>query len=259
MRELLKRLPSLQLQGLYTLNARDIHTKTRRSLKSSNFDTTFDQLIEKIDQHPANNNQLFDYMREQSKVGFTPAQYDGFRANYFARTIGTADAVTKALSRAIKEENNQAIVEIGGNLADESGVKGPEGDNHPQLLKDSFNILGRRVFGLPVINFKDASKSPYLLPEIVQYRKMQNSVYADSSPWPTIAGCMYLHEKLAYPMLVNIFEHLVKPYQGYFEDKPEQWQRICKYFDAHIQVGDNGVRNCAEITYPINRRLASIF
>jgi len=42
-------------------------------------------------------------------------------------------------------------------------------------------------------------------------------------------------------MLVNISEYVIKPYQGYFEDKPEQWQRICKYFDEHIKTNDDGV------------------
>ncbi len=239
MRDLLIRIPRLQM--LQNPIARNIYTTSRHKVITPHFDTELNHVIKKINEHPANNHALFQYMKERSKTGFTIAQYDGFRTNFFARTKNTIDVVVKALHRAIKEENNRAIVDIGTNLADEAGVGGDARDNHPQLLKDAFNILGRNLFGLPPINFRDVDQSMYLLEELHKYVAMQKIIYSDQSSWNKIAGCMYAHEKLAYQMLVDIFQNVFEPYKEYFKDNPKSWERICAYFDAHIKVGENGI------------------
>jgi hypothetical protein len=239
MRELWTKLARLQI--LQSPIARNIYTVSRQRVIVPHFDTKFNDTIKRIAEHPANNHLFLQYIETKSEEGFTGLQLSEFRDFFLTINRIHLKLTLLALIRAIKEENNHAMVEIGANLAEESGAYGTPDKTHPQMLKDSFNTFCKIVFGLPPISLADATNPKNMLQAVADYHRMQKLIYSDRSSWATIAGCMYAHEKLAHPMLVDIFDNIFKPFEGYFAKYPEQWKTVCAYFDAHIKVDESGV------------------
>jgi len=254
---ILKGMPNT-LKLLRILKSRNFSTIVSRSDINSKFDTRFSELITESRKHRACQHSFFNnYLKNQSEIGYNASQIVILRDNFFERTQNTAIVVAKALIRALKEERSGPISDIGKNLFEETGSGVLEQD-HPSLLKRSFGLFCYNLFGILPVNFKDIAKSPHLIPEVSAFKEMQEENYSKHSSWGKIAGCMYAHEDRAFDMLSNLYKYVIKPYEGYFDEK--EFKIISAYFNAHIKAGNEGKsveENHGDTAFEVIRKMCS--
>jgi len=193
------------------------------------FKSKFDPLYQEFSNHRAIHHPFFEYLKEQSQIGFTPEQYKIYRDNFFRRTELTIPAVARFIERAALEGDSQAVVDTIRNLNDEGGY-GDVNKMHSNLLLYSHNFHGMRVFGLdPLHPLSEAKNSPNLVPEVEEYRRAKQQAFEMS--YPFVAGNTWAHELAADQMLDNFRLAFFKPYQSRYI--PEEYQKITEFFTAH--------------------------
>ncbi len=193
------------------------------------FRLLFNPVIEEFKEHPALDHPFFQYLKEQSQEGFNSRQFAIYRDNFLFRTEATIPSVARTVEKAALSGDMQTVTDTISNLYDEGGYGDPS-KVHSKLLLDSHNKHGERIFGLsPLEDLRGARKSPFLVPEVIQYRQAKLSVFNRSFPY--IAGNTFAHELAADGMLDNFRKAFFEPYKGYY--KPEDYVRLTEYFTAH--------------------------
>ena len=208
------------------------------------FRAKFDPVIEEFHSHKALNHQLFSFLKESAREGFTSKQYEIYRDNFFRRTELTMPYVAKAIEKAALNDDPQAVADMVRNLNDEVGFDKETGSvnqekMHSSLLLKSHNFHGMRVFNInPIQPISEASKSPNLVLGVEEYRKAKQAAFERSYPY--ISGNIWAHELAADDMLDNFRKAFFEPYEGYY--KAEEYQELTEFFSAHkddsIENGD---------------------
>lgn len=186
-------------------------------------------------QHIGGVREFFDYLHQQSHKGFSPAQFNLFRANYFFRTATTIESIAKATLRALQADDFATACTLGINLFQETG-EGLPARSHRTLLEQSFNIHASRIFKLPWCPVAASAESPDLLQEAQAYRRTQAALYAhDDYVVPLAASCV--QETAADGMLSCIHRAMFLPYKGYYG--PGEFALIEQYFTVHLGGMEN--------------------
>jgi len=164
-------------------------------------------------------------------------QYTIFYNNFLFRTKETIPSVALALARAALEGDNATVAMHGRNLGDETGHGNPD-HVHSQLLMDTHNFHGSRVFDLDPIAIQDLKTSILITPEVKEYCEMKEEIFRKS--YPHIAGNMWAHEYAADDMLTNFREAYFEPYKSHYTE--DEYKELMKFFDAHrddsVEGGD---------------------
>ncbi len=192
------------------------------------FRKKFDPISEEFANHRALEHPLFDFLEEQSKTGFTTTQYAIYRDNFFRRTELTIPSVARFIEKAAMNGDHQAVVDTIRNLNDEGGY-GDIKKMHSNLLAESHNLHGMRVFNLNPAQILNIIESPNLVPAVEEYRRSKQLSF--DRPYPYIAGNTWAHELAADNMLDNFRKALFAPYQGYYT--PEEYTKLTEFFTAH--------------------------
>ena len=192
------------------------------------FEERLNDIADIFKNHPAINHPLFSYLAEQSNSGFNKMQYAIFYTNFLFRTKETIPSVALALARAALEGDNSTVAMHGKNLGDETGYGNPD-NVHSQLLMDTHNAHGKRVFNLDPLTIQDLKTSILITPEVREYCQMKEEIFKKS--YPHIAGNMWAHEFAADDMLTNFKEAYFEPYKSHFTE--EEYEKLMKFFDAH--------------------------
>lgn len=188
-----------------------------------------DPIAEEFSSHRALDHDLFKYLEEQSKEGFTPKQYEVYRDNFFRRTELTIPSIARVIEKAALSGDSQTVVDAIKNLYDEGGY-GDIKKMHSNLLITSHNVHGMRVFGVdPIFPISEAGKSPNLVPEVEEYRKAKQAAFDRSYPY--IAGNTWAHELAADGMLDNFRKSFFVPYK--LKYKSEEYKEVIEFFTAH--------------------------
>ncbi|NBV06733.1 MAG: hypothetical protein EBS06_05815 [Proteobacteria bacterium] len=186
------------------------------------------EILEEFQSHPANHHELFKYLEDLAKEGMTPEQYLVYRDNFFYRTSNTVLSVASHATHAVRNHDYQAFVAISRNFSDESGNGNIEGI-HLKLLEDGHNFHGKIVFGVPEMTIPNSKNSPFLTPEAINFRKVQERMFRSS--YATMTGCLLAHEDAADEMLNNFKKYIFDPYKGYYTE-PE-FKKLTEYYTVH--------------------------
>lgn len=192
------------------------------------FEERLNDIADVFKNHPAINHPLFSYLAEQSDSGFNKMQYAIFYTNFLFRTKETIPSVAYALARAALEGDYSTVAMHGKNLGDETGYGNPD-NVHSQLLMDTHNVHGKRVFDLDPLTIQDLKTSILITPEVREYCEMKAEIFRKS--YPHIAGNMWAHEFAADDMLTNFKEAYFEPYKSHYSE--EEYEKLMKFFDAH--------------------------
>jgi len=211
--------------------------KTKPKSNSEKFEERLNEIADIFQRHPATNHPLFSYLKDQSDTGFNKLQYAIFYNNFLFRTKETIPSVALALARAALEGDNATVAMHGRNLGDETGHGNPD-HVHSQLLMNTFNEHGKRIFDLDPITIQDLKTSILITPEVKEYCEMKEDIFRKS--YPHIAGNMWAHEYAADDMLTNFREAYFEPYKSHYTDA--EYEKLMKFFDAHrddsVEGGD---------------------
>ena len=211
--------------------------KTKPKSNSEKFEEKLNEIADIFQSHPATNHQLFSYLKDQSDTGFNKFQYAIFYNNFLFRTKETIPSVALALARAALEGDNATVAMHGRNLGDETGHGNPD-HVHSQLLMDTHNFHGKRVFDIDPITIQDLKTSILITPEVKEYCEMKEEIFRKS--YPHIAGNMWAHEYLADDMLTKFREAYFEPYKSHYTE--DEYKELMKFFDAHrddsVEGGD---------------------
>ena len=195
------------------------------------FKRKLDPVREEFAAHKACNHSFFDYLKEQSKVGFTPEQYAIYRANFFHRTQLTAPSVAKLAAEAALLEDHETAAFAAKNLSDETGNGDPT-KTHGGLLLRSHNTHGLRVFSLdPIKSLADSADSPLLVPAVKDYRRAKIHALSDRTSYAYKAGNTWAHEFAADGMLNNFNAAFFDPYKSHYTEA--EYKRMIEFFTAH--------------------------
>ncbi len=186
------------------------------------------EILEGFYAHPAQNHELFSYLKDLSKEGMTPEQFLVYRDNFFYRTQNTILSVSVHAKKAIDNNDYEALANVAKNFSDEGGHGDPE-EVHLKLLEKNHNKHGTIVYGVPPITISDSKNSPFLTDEVRQFRKTQEKLFRSS--YPTMTGCLLAHEAAADQMLINFRNTIFEPYSGYYTES--EYKTLMKYYDAH--------------------------
>ncbi|HLD77197.1 MAG TPA: hypothetical protein VI861_03600 [Rickettsiales bacterium] len=186
------------------------------------------EILQEFKEHRANHHSFFDYLRDQSYIGFNPRQLDIFRANFFFRTFKTIQSVANAMRAAAEAGDFSGVAGSAQNLSEEGG-KGDPKKVHLKLLEDCFNEYCLKIFGLAPLLLKDCARSPLLTEEVIAFRKTQLQLFRSS--YPTVVGDLLAHEGAADDMLGVFRETLFLPYKEYYDK--ESFKKLMLYFDEH--------------------------
>lgn len=174
----------------------------------------------------------YEYLEERAQYGFTAAQFDIHRANYYCRTIWTIASVSKMIAAAHLNGDIETVINTRENLNDELGY-GIKEKIHSELLLFSHNKHAELVFGLaPEKNLHDTKNSPLIIPETLDYCKMKKDLFADELLYSEMAGNMWVHELYADNMLRK-FMNFFEPYECYYESE-EAYKKTMEYFTSHL-------------------------
>lgn len=205
--------------------------------KLNKFEERLNEIADIFENHPATNHPLFSYLKDQSDIGFNKMQYAIFYTNFLFRTKETIPSVAYALARAALEGDYSTVAMHGKNLGDETGYGNPD-NVHSQLLMDTHNSHGSRVFDLDPLTIQDLKTSILITPEVREYCEMKAEIFRKS--YPHIAGNMWAHEFAADDMLTNFKEAYFEPYKSHYSE--EEYEKLMKFFDAHrddsVEGGD---------------------
>lgn len=194
-------------------------------------------ISEEFKSHEAMHHPLFQFLKEQTKAGLTPAQFQVYRDNFFYRTANTILSVAIHAQKAAEAGDYKTLAEVVRNLFDEGG-HGDLERVHLSLLEKGHNIHGQHVFGIAPLNIIDAKKSPLLLPEAISFRQDQERLFKSS--YPTMTGCLLAHEGAADDMLDNFRKTVFEPYRQHYTE--EQYTKLIQYYTAHkddtVEGGD---------------------
>ena len=174
---------------------------------------------------------FFNYLYNQSKVGFTARQFLIYRDNYFYRTYNTIPSVAKVVVAAYKNLDSETIKSGEKNLADETGGKTPT-NAHSTLLYNSHNHHAKYVFDIPPISLEDSYNSPYVLEETKLFQKIQNSLY-ESNYYCKVLAVSLAQESAAHSMIKSFYETFFIPYKAKYSES--KFIQISNYFNCHIQ------------------------
>lgn len=179
--------------------------------------------------HQANHHELFDYLKHLTNTrGLTAEQYVKYRNNFILRTRNTIVSVGSHIGQAARNGDFSAMALISKNFADEAGHGDPQ-KVHLNLLEESHNIHGERVFCVPYLKIKDADQAQFIIPEVLQFAATQRELFASS--YPKLTGCLSAHEGAADNMLTNFRETIFETYKGYYT--AEEFNYVMRYFDEH--------------------------
>ncbi|MDX2082424.1 MAG: hypothetical protein SFV53_00335 [Rickettsiales bacterium] len=188
-----------------------------------------DPVAHEFSEHKALKHPLFVYLEERSKEGFTAKQFLIYRDNFFRRSQLEIPSIASTLRASVLYGDFDAAVLGFKNLSNKMGG-GNVKKIHSQLLLESHNIHGIRVFGLdPVARMTDVEKSEVLLPEVEEYRKAKEDIF--TRQYPVIAGNTWAHELAADSMLDNFRKAFFDPYKSYYE--PKEYKNIARFFTVH--------------------------
>ncbi|MCA0458775.1 MAG: hypothetical protein LCI00_32785 [Chloroflexi bacterium] len=190
-------------------------------------------LQEEFDIYLGASSAFFDYLSNQSIIGFTPTQFAIYRDNFFYRTINTIPSITKVLLAAAYHEDIETLADAGKNLFDETG-SGNHSMVHSSLLVTSHNVHAKKVFGLKPISLIDAQTSIHILDVAKAFCEKQRMLYENSS-YPIVLAASYAQETAATSMLTTFYEHFFCSYKGFYSQK--EFETLTIYFSCHI----NGV------------------
>ncbi len=197
--------------------------------------TTFDDIDLIIKNHRALNHTLFEYLKDEARVGYTSRQFDIYRCNFFYRTSNTIPCIARLVAAAAANLDIDTLASAGKNLYEETGSGDPT-KAHCYLLETSHNSHANHIFGLDYMSFPDAAVSNLLLPEAVLFEGSIHSLY-NHHIYATIVGAAYAHEMAANNMLINFYEGFFVNYRNYYS-LPE-FYNISEYFLAHITGLEN--------------------
>ena len=188
--------------------------------------------LEHAARYPTDKNPLYDYLRQRSEIGFTPAQMDLFRKEFFFRTKGTAISVALAIASSLKAHDWISAAKISQNMFEEAGNGDPK-NLHLVLLEKCFNDHLKHVFGLYPLKMRDVTEDA-VLGVTKEFRDLQSSVMA-VAPYPKVAGRLWAHEREADDMLCTFRSAFFEPYKDLYEQ--EDYVKMVEYFAAHIESG----------------------
>jgi hypothetical protein len=195
---------------------------------SEKFEEKLNEIADIFKNHPAINHQLFSYLKDQSDTGFNKLQYAIFYSNFLFRTKETIPSVALALARAVREGDFSSTALHADNLADETGHGNPD-HVHLQLLMNTFNEHGKRIFDLDPISIQDLKESILITLEVKEYCEMKVKIFLGS--YAKINGNMWAHEYAADDMLKIFREAFFEPYKSHYTE--DEYKELMKFFDAH--------------------------
>lgn len=175
-------------------------------------------------------NVFYSYLHDIG-ITITSRQYQIFRDNHLFRTLGVLPALARALEIAAWRGDHQTVSDLGKTIFEECGeTRTP----HLRLLEDAFNLHGKTIFNLSPITMQQAELSPYLLKEAIQFRKVQNDIFAHGS-YPALLAATYVRETAAQIMLTNFYQALFLPFCEYYQQKGIDFGPIVTFFAGHIE------------------------
>jgi pyrroloquinoline quinone (PQQ) biosynthesis protein C len=188
------------------------------------------QIQEEFEKYESRSAIFFDYLKEQSKVGFTKEQFEVYRDNYFSRTYQTIICVAKVVISAALNEDYITLNSAGKNCFEETG-SGIKGKTHPELLLYSHNKHAATVFGLGNISFTDSLKSPNVLDATKTFTKTQLSLYSSLNHIEVLAA-NYAQEEAATKMLRTFMTCFFEPYRHLYPES--EYEDVTEYFTCHL-------------------------
>jgi len=232
--------PKIARAGWFSLAARrGMHSKGGFFLSpefKEEVSKQIDPVAEEFAQHRALNHDLFAALKEWSKTGFTPKQYETYRDNFFRRTQLTIPSIAATLASAATYEDYKATKLALRNLIDEVGQEDDRAV-HSQLMIKSHNIHGMRVFRLdPMATMADVACSELLLREVEEYRKAKEDIF--KRPYPYVAGNTWAHELAADQMLDHFRQAFFDPYLGFYSEK--EAEEVMRFFTVHKDESHEG-------------------
>lgn len=196
------------------------------------FNNQFNLKIQQaISNYESRSRVLFNYLKEQSKIGWTKPQFLLYRDNYFFRTYETIECVAKVIISAKRHEDFITLRSAGNNCYEESGSNTYR-KSHLELLLYSHNRHSERIFGIQYISLRDSLGSPHILEETKAFRKSQIALY-ESSNHVEVLAANYAQEAAATTMLTVFMKSFFEPYKNYYSNK--EYQEITEYFHCHLE------------------------
>ena len=170
------------------------------------------------------------YLHSRSEIGFSPYQFEIYRANYFCRTDLTIRGIARIASMAAGNGDWVSLRSLAQNLFEECGEH-RDGGNHRTLLEASHNLHGSLVFGLQPLTISDSLESELILPETRFYRASRTKAFYESNYTSALAAS-FAQETAAGPMMQLFFDHLFRPYRTMYSDS--LWPEAARYFTVHL-------------------------
>ncbi len=219
---------------------RATHYSTINGTNTDNneFQARFTEVALKLKNHQALNHPFFDYIKEKSRDGFNSIQWQIYWHNFARRTELTIPSVAISIKNAALQGDMQTLADAVRNIYDEGGYGDPK-KIHSQLLLNSHNQHGSRVFGVKALSsLRDAKNSQFLVPEVEEYRRAKFAAFTKSAA--AFAGNSWAHELAADSMLINFRNAFFEPYRGYYTEK--EYFDLIEFYRAHrddtIEGGD---------------------
>ncbi|GIB59875.1 MULTISPECIES: iron-containing redox enzyme family protein [Vibrionaceae] len=200
---------------------------------STQLDSNVDKLdffLSELEFHSIFNNPYFTYLSEHK---WSPTTYELFRANFFFRTELTVKGIAHVCSRSAAINDMDTLILFSYILCEETGM-GNKNHCHEIFMENALNLFGSREFGLEPLSVKDASLSPYILNETLQYRERILELITDS--YPKMLGVVMALETHADIMLTAFREAF--RFSRTKLDTDTYLKSVEVYFNAHV---DNGV------------------
>jgi hypothetical protein len=231
--------PIVAKTGLFSITARNYYSQNSFYL-SENFKREvadkLDPIAQEFFNHEALRHPLFDYLKEQSQKGFTAKQFLVYRDNFFRRSQLEVGYTAETIRAAMLDGDSNGAALTFRNLNNKM-ARGDTEKMHSQLLLESHNIHGMKVFGLdPIAKITDVETSKVLLPEVEKYRRSKEEFF--TKPYPYIAGNTWAHELAADSMLDNFRKAFFAPYENLY--KPKEYAHVMAFFTAHKDESHEG-------------------